>query len=230
MSPIRPPLLPRHCAARLTWYRRYLRFRIEDWANILFTDESRFHIDSSGGRSRVYRHVGEWYADACVIQRQSFGGSSAMVWGGITAHGRTPLVVVAGNLTGIRYRDEKVQPYVIPFIQAQANNVTFQQDNARPHVAWVVRDSLIQQNVDLLPWPAVSPDLSPIEHVWDEMERRLHHLSNQPVTLAGNGSGIDPHLEQYPTSIFNNLGRSMCRRCQTCINANGGHAHHYWLC
>jgi hypothetical protein len=45
----------------------------------------------------------------------------------------TPLVVVAGNLTGMRYRDEIVQPYVIPFIQAQANNVTFQQDNARPH-------------------------------------------------------------------------------------------------
>jgi hypothetical protein len=43
------------------------------------------------------------------------------------------LVVVAGNLTGMRYRDEIVQPYVIPFIQAQANNVTFQQDNARPH-------------------------------------------------------------------------------------------------
>jgi hypothetical protein len=37
------------------------------------------------------------------------------------AHGRTPLIVVAENLTGIRYRDEIVQPYVIPFIQAQAN-------------------------------------------------------------------------------------------------------------
>ena len=74
-------------------------------------------------------------ADACGIQRQSFGGGSVMVWGGITAHGSTPLVVVAGNLTGIHYRDEIVQPYVIPFIQAQANNVTFQQDNAQPHVA-----------------------------------------------------------------------------------------------
>jgi hypothetical protein len=41
-----------------------------------------------------------------------------MVWGCITAYGRTPLVVVAGNLTGMRYRDELVQPYVIPFIQA----------------------------------------------------------------------------------------------------------------
>jgi hypothetical protein len=41
-----------------------------------------------------------------------------MVWGSITAHGRKPLVVIAGNLTGIRYRDEIVQPYGIPFIQA----------------------------------------------------------------------------------------------------------------
>ena len=141
---IRPILLPRHHAARLTWCRRYLRFRIQDWANILFTDESWFHLDSTDGRSRVYRRVGERYADACVIQRQSFGSGSVTVWGGITAHGRTPLVVVAGNLTGIRYLDEIVQPYVIPFIQAQANNVTFQQDNARPHVARVVRDYLTQ--------------------------------------------------------------------------------------
>jgi hypothetical protein len=126
-------------------------FRIQDWPNILFTDESRFHLDRSDGHSRVYRCVGELYANACIIQRQLFGGGSVMVWGGITAHGRTPLVVVAGNLTGIRYQDEIVQPYVIPFIQAQANNVTFQQDNARPHVVRVVRDYLTQPNVDLLP-------------------------------------------------------------------------------
>jgi hypothetical protein len=89
------------------------------------------------------------------------------------------LLVVAGNLTGMCYRDEIVQPYVIPFIQAEANNVTFQQDNARPHVARVVRDDLTQHNVDLLPWPAVSPDLPPIEHVWHEMKVSsvcVHHF------------------------------------------------------
>ena len=46
---IRPMMLPRQRAAKLTWCRRYLRFRIQDWANILFTDESRFHLDSSDG-------------------------------------------------------------------------------------------------------------------------------------------------------------------------------------
>jgi hypothetical protein len=60
------------------------------------------------------------------------------VWGGITERGRTPFVVVAGHLTGIRYRDEIVQRYVIPFIHAQTNNVTLQQDNTRPHGVRVV--------------------------------------------------------------------------------------------
>ena len=61
---------------------------------------------------------------------------------------------------------------VIPFIHAQINNVTF------------------QQNVDVLPWPAVSPDLLPIERVWAEMERRLRHLQNQPVRLAEMGQAL----------------------------------------
>ena len=50
-----------------------------------------------------------------------------MVWRGTIERDRTPLVAVDRNLTGIRYQDEIVQCYVIPFIQAQANNVTFQE-------------------------------------------------------------------------------------------------------
>jgi hypothetical protein len=55
-----------------------------------------------------------------------------MVWGDIPKRDKT-LLVVAGYLTGTRYRGEIAQLYVILFIQAQGNNVTFQQDNAGPH-------------------------------------------------------------------------------------------------
>ena len=96
---------------------------------------------------------------ALFMQRRSFGGCSVMVWGGITERCRAQLEAVAGNLTGIRYRDAIVQHCVILFILAQANNVTSQQDNAR------LRDYLTQQDIDVLLWTAVSLDLSPIEHV-----------------------------------------------------------------
>ena len=159
---IRPVLQRRHRVARLAWCRAHLRFTRRDWARILFSDESRFHLDSSDGRSRVYRRVGERYQDNCVVERRLFGGGSIMVWGGITGNARTPLVVINGNLTSARYRDEILQAHVVPFVRQHA--VTLQHDNARPHVAHVVTDFLTQQNVNVLPWPAVSPDLSPSTH------------------------------------------------------------------
>ncbi|XP_065943696.1 uncharacterized protein [Magallana gigas] len=163
---VRPVLLQPHRIARLAWCTRHLLLRIQDWANILFTDESRFHLNSSDGRCRVYRRVGERYQDACVVQRRQFGGGSVMVYGGISARGRTPLQIVNGNLTGVRYRDKIIQRHVIPFIQKHKNHIILQQDNARLRVARVVRDLFVQQNVDVMPWPAVYPDLTPIEHVW----------------------------------------------------------------
>ena len=76
------------------------------------------------------------------MQRAGFGGGSVIVWGGITSHGRTQLVIVAGNLTAIRYRDEIIRPHVLPFLEVQRGAVVLQQDNARPHVARVVTNFL----------------------------------------------------------------------------------------
>lgn len=69
-----------HRAARVNWCRRHLRFRRADWNAVLFTDESRFNLSHADGRVRVYRRRGERFADACVLQRNRFGGGSVMVW------------------------------------------------------------------------------------------------------------------------------------------------------
>ena len=218
-----PILLQSHRNARLAWSRQHLRFTHRDWSGVLFTDESRFHLDGSDGRNRVYRCVNERYADACVVQRAGFGGGSVMVWGGITSHGRTQLVIVAGNPTAIRYRDEIIRPHVLPFLQGQRGAVMLKQDNARPQVARVVTDFLGQQNVNTLPWPAVSPDLSPIEHLWDEMERRIRLLPNQPLTLNQLGRDLVQVWNNIPQGFLNHLVSSMRRRCQACVHAHGGH-------
>ena len=184
---------------------------------ILFSDESRFHLDCSDGRSRVNRRVGELYQDNCVVERRLFGGGSIMVWGGISGNARTPLVFINGNLTCALYLDEILQAHFVPFVCQHA--VTLQHDNARPHVT----DFLTQQNVNVLPWPAVSPDLSPIKHAWDEMERRLRQLPNQPVTLAELSRALVHIWNGIPQAVFTNLVGAMRRQCNACITANGGH-------
>ena len=63
-----------------------------------------------------------------------------MLWGGITASGRTPVQIVNGNLIDVCYLDEIIQRHMVPFIQRQQYHISLQQDNANPHVARVGRD------------------------------------------------------------------------------------------
>ena len=95
-----------------------------------------------------------------------------MVWGGVSQHHRTELVVIAGNLNAVRYREDILLPHVVPFLQAHPD-MTIQHDNATSHTAHSVLDFLQNRNVSVLPWPAKSLDLNPIEHVWDLLDRRV---------------------------------------------------------
>ena len=81
-----------------------------------------------------------------------------MVWGGVSQHHRTELVVIAGNRNAVRYREDILLPHVVPFLQAHPE-MTLQHDNATSHTARSVRDFLQDRNVSVLPWPAKSPAL-----------------------------------------------------------------------
>ena len=78
-----------------------------------------------------------------------------MVWGGVSQHHRTELVVIVGNLNAVRYREDRLLPHVVPFLQAHPD-ITLQHDNAISHTARSVRDILQDRNVSVLPWPAKS--------------------------------------------------------------------------
>jgi hypothetical protein len=105
-----------------------------------------------------------------------------MFWGGISHGLKSPLIVIAGKLTGVRYRDEIFRPVAVPFVQQQ--HLIFQQDNARPHVARVYQDFLANHNINPLAWPPYSPDLSPIERTnGTATGRRISSLYLTPVKL-----------------------------------------------
>ena len=94
-----------------------------------------------------------------------------MVCGGITVHNRTQLVIIDGNLNAEKYRDEILIPVLLPFLQRFVPGVILQPDNDCSHSVRIVQQFLQQQETDNLPWPAASPNLSPIEHMWNEMKR-----------------------------------------------------------
>ena len=87
----------------------------------------------------------------------------------------------------------------------------------------VIRAHLEQNNVDVLPWPAVSPDLAPIEHVWDELDRRLRKRPVQPRNLHELAQALQEEWTNMPQIKIQRIISSMRRRCQAVIAAQGGH-------
>ena len=105
-----------------------------------------------------------------------------MVWGGISHGLKSQLVLIDCNLTTARYRDEILRPHVIPFLQQ--HNLTLQMDNARPYVARICWVFLANNNVQPLDWPPYSPDLSLIEHPWDQFDRKVWQCQPPHATRA----------------------------------------------
>ncbi|GFU13726.1 transposable element Tc1 transposase [Trichonephila clavipes] len=95
-----------------------------------------------------------------------------MVWDAISYHGRSNLLRIKGNLNSNRYVREVLHPEVVLFHRSIPGAI-FQQNNTRPHVAKTVRDFCSAQHMQLLPWPAYSPIMSPIEHMRDLVGWRL---------------------------------------------------------
>ena len=128
----------------------------------------------------------------------------------------------SNGVTAARYIDEVLRPHGVSHF-ARHQNKTFQQDNARAHTARATRDFLQQNNVNVMNWPALSPDLNPIEHLWDEIQRRLNEEQPSPTTAAELSVAFQRVWALIPIAFINRLVNSMYRRCAAVINAGGGH-------
>lgn len=214
-------LTHRHRALRLRWARRHLRMTRVDWGNVIFADESRFKVSGNDGRQRIYRRIGERFAECCVNQRNWYGNGSVMVWAGISLHTKTDLVIVNGNLNAAQFQNQVLRPHLIPHMQAN-RPMTLAHDNAPCHTARTTRQILRNNNVQVMDWPPCSPDLNPIEHVWDELGRRVRSLRQQQ-NVQQLSNDLLQVWNAIPQRFLFNFINSMRARCLAVIRSNGGH-------
>ena len=136
-------------------------------------------------------------------------------------HKQESLVRVQGNLTAAQYIQDILQPHVLPLMGTPG--AVFQQDNVKPHTARITVAYFNNQNIRTLPWPSLSPDLSPIGHLWDELDRRLRVRNVLPATSDELFAVLQEDWETIPRQTIQHLIASMPRRCRAVIQANGGH-------
>ena len=147
-----------------------------------------------------------------------------MVWAGISIGGRTDLYVIdRGTLTGVRYRQEILNPIVRPFAGAIGDDFILMDDNARPHRAMVVYQYLERKTIVRMDWPSRSPDLNPIEHAWDLLQSAISSTIRLPYTGNNFVQALNEEWQRIPQMSLRRLIRIMLRRCLAVVQARGGH-------
>ncbi|GFY29629.1 transposable element Tcb2 transposase [Trichonephila clavipes] len=176
------PLTRQHRTARLQWCREHHNWTEQDWACVLFSDECRFSLSSDCSRQLIWRESGTAYRPENIQEKDRYPTCSIMVWAGIMINGRTRLHVVAnGTMTSQRYIDEVLLPHVRLFRGNVGDKFVFMDDNATCHRTLAVQDCLDSEGIQRLVWPARSPNLNPIENVWDALGRQVAGR-NYPLT------------------------------------------------
>ncbi|GFS97564.1 transposable element Tcb2 transposase [Trichonephila clavipes] len=218
------PLTPAHRRRRSLWCREHRNWRDNEWGRVLFTDESRFSLSSDSHRILIWRERGSRNHPSNIIERDRYGGRGVLVWGGIMLGSRTDFHIFdAGSVNGTRYCNEILLLYVRLFRGAMGLQFLFMDDNSPCHRTVAAEQLLESEDIERMDWPARSPDLNPIEHVWDFLGRRLAARTLPPVTIRELRLALQDEWAAMPQQLIDTLILSMGRRCETCLVVRGDH-------
>lgn len=194
----------------------------KEWENIIWSDESRFEVFGGDGRRHVWRNSQEKYDPKCLIPTFKSGQESVMVWGCFTKNKLGPLVRLEGRITAAIYI-EMLEKNLIPFINNLENNdnYIFQEDNAPIHTAKIAKKWKENNNITSLPWPAQSPDLNPIENLWNELDRKVRSHKPLPKNKDDLWQILQEEWVKLEKDKYNNLINSMPNRVAAVIENKG---------
>ncbi len=186
--------------------KAHLKWNVWKWKSVLWSNECKFDILVGDHRRRVFRAEEEGDLPACYqcsVQKPAY----LMIWGCIRAY-VWAACILEGTLNAGRYI-KILEHHMLP-----SRWHVFQQDNAKPHTAAITTAWIRNRRVQVVNWPACSPDLSPIENIWRIITRKIRQ--RRPQTLQQLENYIRQKWDQIPLKL-QKLITSMPRRLQTVL-------------
>lgn len=224
----KPFLTERHKAERLQWAQEHVNWSDRQWERVLWTDEASVRC-GYWGQVYVTRRQDETFNEDCLIARfRKY--SACMIWGSISQSGPKELFIFEqGSVDGMVFRRS-----IVPLIQKATTEMqqeggifgfnqraVIMQDGASLHTAKATRDLFLSKELDVMKWPAQSPDLNPIENIWSLLKHRigLHFPRDREAVIRA------ARLEwsRLTVSDTSRACQSMRQRCQAVIDTQGGH-------
>jgi transposase len=200
-------------AKRIAFAKEMLTWTDEMLRNILWSDETTVKAYPNG--EIVMYCDNEMAEEHCDVVSPAIqqGGISVQFWGCMSFYAMGPLVEFEGWVDAKSYLDVILKPAVAPEMKMNPNLV-FQQDNARPHKGKKVMEWLGQQKFKLVIWPPQSPDLSPIEIIWNVMKMKLKALKPRPR----NKGDISAAMHKIWLEIDDETRQKCCEKFREKLN------------
>jgi hypothetical protein len=189
---------------------------------VIFSDETMVQLNRQSSQF-VRRRPGEPIREIHTQQNKTFA-KKIMFWGCISSHGPGILIPVHGTLNAERYC-ALLEQHLLPQAALWYGDGLweFQQDNAPSHKAHTTMAFFADNSIEVLEWPAYSPDINPIENLWSTLKKKIYH-SGSASTIQGVITQA-LHLWHHDTEIHAqcvSLCTNMSTRVQKLRNARGG--------
>jgi hypothetical protein len=199
---------------------------VEDWKRMLWSDETKINWMGSDGKKYVWKTRGEPLSNCITTPTVKHGGgNNLMVWGCMGWNGVGKLVEVQGKMDAVQYceiLDEGVEES-FEKLEMEEGQQYFQQDNDPKHTSNLATKWFSDKNIDPINWPPQSPDLNPIEHLWNHLKCKLQAYEIAPKGVHELWDRVVKEWNEIPPEVCQNLIESMPRRIEAVIKAKGGH-------
>ena len=221
----KPLLTRRHRRARLEFAERHLEWTVDDWARVWWSDETKINRLGSDGREQVWVDKENRQDPRRVEETVKYGGGNLMMWGCMGWEGVGFATRIDGKMDAKLYTeilgDELLKS--LEWFGHKVEDVYFQQDNDPKHTSKLAKKWFEDQEFRVLRWPAQSPDLNPIEHLWDHLKRKLNEYEVSPKGIHELWERVEKEWNGISEEVVQNLIASMPRRCAAVIKAKDGH-------
>lgn len=160
-----PFLTSLHKKKRVEWCLQHRDF---NWDNVWFSDETYIEVN--------YKVTPVWHkkGQKPTFQKPKFS-AKIMCWGAVSTRVKSKFAVVVGSMTAQRYVDTLKSYFIQNKSKSTIKKMVFQQDNASCHTAKLTRAFFSEIGLTVLPWPANSPDMNPIENIWSVLKQNVEN-------------------------------------------------------
>ncbi len=210
---------------RLEFARRHEHWTEADWARVIWSDETKINRIGSDGRLWCWKADGEGLSERTVQPTVKHGGGSVMIWGCMLSRGVGNVTHIEGRMNAEMYchiLDEHLIGTIKKY-RLRRSGVIFQQDNDPKHTSKKAREWLEDSGISVMTWPPQSPDLNPIEHLWDLLKRRLNVYPNFPSGTFELSDRIKREWSKISAEECAKLVGSMPNRVREVLKAKGGY-------